>query len=112
MDRAHEDLETAEYNLAGKKLGMAEFLAQQAAEKAFKALLLERRGRFPRTHDLTALAESTEAPEPMLAHCLILEPAYVSYRYPDAELDLDAAEAGKLLGAAKEVVEWVRLQLS
>ena len=33
------------------------FHAQQAAEKALKAVLIERAVRFPRTHDLEALTE-------------------------------------------------------
>ena len=42
------DLETAEYNLKGGMLNAAAFYAQQAAEKALKAVQIEKLGRYSR----------------------------------------------------------------
>jgi HEPN domain-containing protein len=47
---AEEDLLWAEHNLRGKFYPQACFAAQQAAEKALKAYLLEKRGRFDKIH--------------------------------------------------------------
>lgn len=58
--RAVDDLETARVTLGARRWAPTVFFAQQAAEKALKAVWLERTGEAPpRTHDLVRLAEMT-----------------------------------------------------
>ncbi|MBI2675183.1 MAG: HEPN domain-containing protein [Candidatus Aenigmarchaeota archaeon] len=44
--KAEKDFATAMYNFEGGKLDAAAFYSQQSAEKALKALQIERLGRF------------------------------------------------------------------
>ncbi len=55
MNRARSDLTLAKNRLAGVYLADLCFHAQQAAEKAVKALMIERDIEFPYVHDLTHL---------------------------------------------------------
>ena len=55
--KAKEDLNSAGYNFEGSKYDVAMFLCQQSAEKAFKALLIERTNELVKTHDLVFLAK-------------------------------------------------------
>ena len=56
---AREDLETAERMLEGQGFALrwACYLAQQAVEKALKAVLVAEQIRFPYTHDLENLRD-------------------------------------------------------
>ncbi|HLD86513.1 MAG TPA: HEPN domain-containing protein [Candidatus Nanoarchaeia archaeon] len=85
MRKAKEDRDTSIYNFQGKRLEAAIFYAQQAAEKSLKALLLMKEGAYPRIHDLTKLSKQLNAPETILRHCAMINPAYTSTRYPDEE---------------------------
>ncbi len=61
--QAEADLQTGEIVLAASVWYAASWFAQQAAEKALKALYLERLGgEPPRTHDLLALGERLTVP--------------------------------------------------
>ncbi len=44
--QAEEDFDTAKFNFRGGKHKYADFLCQQAVEKAFKALLLKKTGKI------------------------------------------------------------------
>ncbi|MCE4625232.1 MAG: HEPN domain-containing protein [Desulfurococcales archaeon] len=54
---AQRDLERAERSLQDDDRAAATFWAQQAAEKALKALLLHYRGYYPKTHSIRRLLE-------------------------------------------------------
>jgi len=86
LDRANEDL------LAARKLepelilsGLAAFHAQQAIEKAFKAVIIVQKGRLTRIHDLKRLGSEVEgfsfsdADEQTLVD---LSTLYIESRYP------------------------------
>ncbi len=84
------------------------FLAQQSAEKYFKALLCESNVSFPKTHDLNKLA----ALLPAGRHCAPefadgiarLDRYSVEFRYPGSSATHDlAAEAA---GDARELRAW------
>ncbi len=68
-EQAKEDLKAAKINYDNKVYYVASFLAQQAAEKALKALLLESSLKIPKVHDLVFLAERTGAPEGIVSKC-------------------------------------------
>jgi HEPN domain-containing protein len=55
--QAEEDLVTATVFLKEERFYAAAFFAHQAAEKALKALHIQRLLAFPRSHDLLSLAE-------------------------------------------------------
>ena len=106
LRKAQEDYETAAYLLKGNKHHGAAFFSQQAAEKALKAIQIEKLGRFDRSHDLVLLASSVGAPKKIIEVCAKLSPHYVSTRYPDVQ-EIHSQELTKnLLVCSKEVVEW------
>ena len=57
MGQALEDFDTAEKLLEVEKYYASVFFSEQAAEKALKALFVEKKWRMAFTHDLTELAE-------------------------------------------------------
>ncbi|MBI2172983.1 MAG: HEPN domain-containing protein [Candidatus Aenigmarchaeota archaeon] len=76
LKKAESDLDSAEYNFKGKKLDVAAFYSQQAAEKALKALQIEMHGKFNKIHDLLTLAESVKSPAEIKNSCSVLTPFY------------------------------------
>ncbi|MEZ0320748.1 MAG: HEPN domain-containing protein [Thermus sp.] len=117
LAQAREDLITAEALLKSGRYYAAAFFAQQTAEKALKALYLERLRTLSRTHDLLALAEALGAPGPVTEAARLLTPDYTVSRYPDAAGTLPARLYGKpqaeaRLKAAQEVVRWVEANLN
>ncbi len=84
------------------------FHAQQAVEKALKAVLAAHAIRFPRTHDLgflISLVEATGVPAPPgLATADVLQPWAVEFRYETAsEPSLDRRGALQLV---EEITTW------
>ncbi|PWH12362.1 MAG: DNA-binding protein [Anaerolineae bacterium] len=71
------------------------FMAQQSAEKCFKAMLRSRQVEFPKTHDLRALNSLCEQANIWTgfrsSDLLFLTDCAVSVRYPGTELTLDEA---------------------
>ena len=80
---AKDDVSTAKALYKIKKYGYSSFWCQQAAEKALKALLLERGYELIKTHDLVLLSKKLNAPENIVSLCKELTPVYVETRYPD-----------------------------
>ena len=116
---AGEDLLTARVTLTGKRQAAASFHAQQAAEKALKALWVERKGlEPPRTHDLVRLAEETGLPSEWLEELDVLSRVYLVSRYPEALAEdvplhgIDDVGAQAHLALAERIVVWIEQQLS
>ena len=116
---ANEDMVTARVTLAGKRWAATSFHAQQAAEKALKALWLERQGQEPpRVHDLVRLAEEVGLPSEWFEEIDVLSRVYVVSRYPGAAAEDEppygiSAEAATLhLALAERIIEWINGQLS
>ncbi|MFC6918389.1 HEPN domain-containing protein [Meiothermus taiwanensis] len=91
------------------------FDAQQAAEKALKALLLACKRPFPKTHDIGLLlqqlvAAGIDVPEEVCAAEVLSFYAVVT-RYPGDYPDLDEAAYLEALELARRVVAWVEAQL-
>lgn len=106
---AERDLDVARYLLEGERFSAAAFYAQQAAEKALKALLAERPP--PKTHDVFALAKMIAVPQRILDLANEFSPVYVATRYPEVgEVEIDEEEAAALVKAAEEVVAWALRQ--
>lgn len=106
------DLDTARYNLDGSKYDVAAFFAQQATEKALKALYILKLNDLWKIHDLVRLARKVEAPDNIIELCAKITPGYTTTRYPDIGRTYDGTEVEELLASAKEVLEWVERNLS
>jgi HEPN domain-containing protein len=97
LRQAGDDLEAARVLLAAGKYPQAAFFAQQAGEKALKAVWLFQ-DADPWGHSLGRLVR--EMPEgararfaPLLEAALALDKLYIPTRYPDALAELTPAEA-------------------
>lgn len=122
-DDPEEWLSRARSNLAQARSRQPEvyledlcFQAQQATEKALKALLLRRVGAFPYVHDLRALldrleAEGEDLPERM-RELVRLNQYAVAARYPGVDEPVEPDEYEEAVGLAEYAVEWVRTALS
>jgi HEPN domain-containing protein len=86
------------------------FDAQQAAEKAIKAVLIARGVAFPPMHDLarlvTLLEESGEAIPPPIAEAVVLTRFAVVTRYPGVTESVTAEEHQRVVTIAETVVQW------
>lgn len=87
--KAEEDFEAARTLLRKRKLNLSNavcFHAQQCAEKYLKAILIDHRIAFPKTHDLLDLLELAKKADPTLEllrpDLTHLEPYAVEFRYP------------------------------
>lgn len=87
------------------------FDAQQAAEKALKALLISRQVPFPKTHDivdlLTLLSQSGIDPPHNVRQAGLLTGYAVDARYPGLSEDVTKQEYLEALALAEGVVRWV-----
>ena len=108
VDKAEGDLLTARRELAATESANYDavcFHAQQAAEKYLKALLQERRIKFPKTHDLVELMELAVRIDPSWEELRdrfdALDDFSVDIRYPG--VSADEATAREALDIAVEV---------
>jgi HEPN domain-containing protein len=91
----------------------ASWFAQQAAEKALKALWIEQSGQDPvRTHDLRLLGRSVNAPPHVEQDLTVLFPIFSVTRYPDAlgiaPIDsISEVDARQHIEAARRVLQWI-----
>lgn len=85
FDRAEQDLDDAVYAVDGGRDKLAAFLFQQFCEKALKALLIEKNGSHPKTHNLVKLSKELETPSGYDEIFEDLTPIYTGFRYPDVE---------------------------
>jgi HEPN domain-containing protein len=85
------------------------FHAQQAAEKALKAVLLHCRVEFPYTHNLGVLLDllppGTVIPEEV-EECVVLTEYAVVTRYPGVHEDVTEEELRLAVGTAAAVLTW------
>ncbi len=90
------------------------FEAQQAAEKALKALLIYLSGDYPRVHASTLLLERLEqhmvVPE-SVREVVELSDYAVQMRYPGDYYPVSEGEYERALELAERVLRWVRSQI-
>jgi HEPN domain-containing protein len=109
LDEARADLRHAEGSVGLGDYSWACFAAQQAAEKALKALLMHLEGEYPRGYDLVALYSRVRRhvdlglSATMLAR---LSAYYTQARYPNAGLERPSREITREM--AEEAVEAAR----
>lgn len=92
------------------------FHAQQAAEKALKALLIHDQIEFPRTHVIAVLLNlcgqaGHQIPE-KLNEALVLTRYAVAARYPSEEEPVTRDEAREAALTATNVLTWVEAQIA
>ena len=117
LEQAESDLESAEYNLKGKRFDVTAYLSQQSSEKALKALYIKIHNKLWNHHDLIKLAELIKAPENIIKICNELNPIYAEDRYPDFSDTIPAKkftekEVRDFLNKSKEVVKWTKENLN
>ena len=91
------------------------FHAQQAVEKALKAVLLAKNVDFPLTHDIVELLDIFEGADISLpvgfSETAILTPYAVEARYPGFWEDISEKDVEEALQLAEMVLSWVRKQV-
>jgi len=107
------ELETAKGNIGIKKYFASAFFSQQAAEKALKALALEKLRQPLKSHNLIELAKLLTVPHEIMRCLIELNPDFIISRYPDAANGLpyeqyDLKKAKQKIGYAENVLRWVK----
>ena len=110
LQYARSDLAMARAHAPGAYLEHHCFHAQQAAEKAIKAVLISRGIEFPYTHDIAELATALEqngqdVPDKIKA-AEVLSRFAVLTRYPGFQGEVRSDEYEELLALAESVVLW------
>lgn len=117
---ARQDLSVAQHlydTFYPKPLEIICYHCQQSAEKAIKALIVNKgsQGGLPRSHDISFLLEQISKmyviPEKFYDYGDTLSPYGVASRYPH-ELFLEERNAEQALHFSKEIVEWVKQELN
>jgi HEPN domain-containing protein len=115
LNRARSNLIQAKSLQAGVYLEDLCFNAQQAGEKAIKALLIQRDIAFPYVHDLaellTILRETGERVPDPVAQAGRLSRFAVFTRYPGLARRVGQDEYEEAVEIAEEVVRWVEGRL-
>lgn len=80
---AKDDLSSAKSNFKNGKYYVCAFLSQQAAEKALKAILLKKKEKIIKIHDLVILGREAGLQKDFLQQCEQLSRVYIETRYGD-----------------------------
>jgi HEPN domain-containing protein len=115
LRRARSDLALAQApRPAGVLIEDLCFHAQQAAEKALKAVLVENAILVPRTHSIPRLLDlipSHLQPPQKVQEAAILTDYAVTSRYPGSYEPVETAEYEEALALAVAVVSWASAQV-
>jgi HEPN domain-containing protein len=115
--QAQADLHAAELNGEIALYFVVTWLAQQAAEKALKALYIEWRGEEPpRTHAVQYLGRELVVPPTVQVDLDSLAPAFGEARDPPAggpapADSIEESVAERYLAAARRVLMWIESEL-
>lgn len=112
LGRAESDLAIAEADIPGAFLEDHCYHAQQCVEKAIKAVLLYRVGKFPYIHDLSELVhclneQGFQVPE-FVQDAVSLTPFAVEGRYPGLDEEVSSLERAGAVRKASLVLDWAR----
>ena len=113
LDLAKADLATACRLLVPGLYHNACYHAQQAAEKALKAVLLYEIATFSKTHDLSRLIDAIRVTQPTFPvfalESAVLNEYAVDIRYePEALTDIDVDETKAAIGYAEKILYHAR----
>ena len=116
LNRARSNLAQASVRLPEVYLEDLCFQAQQAAEKAIKAVFIARKTPFPYVHDLarllTLLEEAGETVPEEVRSAARLSRFAVEPRYPGFGRPISEEEYQALVGVAREVVRWAEQRVA
>lgn len=115
LDRARSNLIRAEHTIPDVYLEDLCFDAQQAAEKALKALCIENSISFPYVHDLARLItlleeEGISVPDEVREAARLTRYA-ITTRYPGLDEPVSEGDYERAVRIANRVVEWVSGQI-
>jgi HEPN domain-containing protein len=110
LNRAMSNLALAKSKILGTYLEDLCFEAQQAAEKAIKAVMIKRNIEFPYVHDLARLLSmleeaGEEIPEVVRKAEELTRYALIT-RYPGIARPVSEQEYAEAVAVAEEVVHW------
>ena len=115
LNRARGNLAKAKVPVPGGYLEDLCFDAQQASEKAIKALLIARQINFPYTHDLSRLLTVLEAHGVSIPDAIRQAEELTHYavdaRYPGFEEPVSEPEYQEAISIAEAVVRWAEKRL-
>jgi HEPN domain-containing protein len=110
LNRARSNLARARSEIEGVYLEDLCFDAQQAAEKATKAVLIHKKTRFPYVHDLaellTLVEQAGQAIPPSVKQAARLTRYAVTTRYPGFVEPVSREEYAEAVSIAEVVVRW------
>ncbi len=119
--QAVQDLDDAKFNLSGKRYNVACFLAQQSAEKALKAYLLQKGAEEVWGHSTSELCKDAEsfdeAFKTIASEASSLDKYYIPTRYPNAlpggipSTAFDESDANRAISLAEKVIDFIKSKL-
>jgi HEPN domain-containing protein len=120
LEQAERDLQKAEIDLRYEYWEWACFTAQQAAEKAVKAMLMKR-GNSVWGHAITPMLrslEQAEVPTVIFEHAQLLDAYYIPTRYPNGFAEgkpsdyYNRKQAQEALDAASEIIRFCKSHIA
>ena len=115
MNRARSNLVMAKNRIPGAYLEDLCFDAQQAAEKAIKAVMIAREIEFPYVHDLGSLLTLLEKTGEIVPEAIRTAVSLTTYatatRYPNAGTPVTEQEYREAITIAETVVRWAEERL-
>ena len=113
LRQAEADLKTSQNSLNSRDYYASVFWSQQTVEKCLKAIIIEKKGKLIKIHDLIMLGRMVNLPEVLLKKCEILSKVYTESRYGllDDEIPaekFDENDALEFVNIAKEILKWVK----
>lgn len=118
LDHARSDLRLAHLGALDPLVRREQvcFHAQQAAEKAIKAVLLSKHIEFPLTHDIEELleiaAEGGITLPKEIQEAGVLTPYAVEFRYPGPWMEIVEADLNEAMTTAEQVAAWAETEIS
>jgi len=115
LNRARSNLALAKSRIPGAYLEDLCFDAQQAAEKAIKAVMIARGIDFPYIHDLGALLALLEEQGETISEPVLRAVSLTTYatatRYPNVGRPVEEGEYLEAIAIAEAVVRWAEERL-
>ena len=112
LKQALSDLRSAEKSFQVGIYDWAAFQSQQAVEKSLKFLILRRKKKLIKIHNLVTLAKELSVPPEILEACAVITPVYFEVRYPEGDEmtkdKINKREADDIINKAKGVIKWVK----
>lgn len=112
---SQRDLKNAEILFRGKSYEACIWHCDEAVEKILKAVIIEKKGKIPKIHDLSHLLSESKLKISRSIFEFIeeLNPFYLAPRYPELILEskkINRKQALNFLKLTKEFIKWVKFQ--